>query len=492
MRLIKDYIRIILLFVLAIYGNVFSQAQSFRDEYQQFNKRVTANYSDFRNECNRKYVEFLRQAWSWYEGNAPLPLPKEENPVPPRPYKDDEQEEPHIEIIPVNVEPEEDEIPQPKPVEPIREVPTPQDDSFSIDFYGVTCNVRMPESSRLKLPECSNKSIADAWQRLSSDDMNNAIRDCLETRIRYNLCDWAYLLFLDELCRKFCPDANGATLIMAYIYCQSGYQMRLAKSGARLFMLYGSRHQIYDISYYKIDGKMFYPFGKTSGGGIEICDAGFAGETPMSLLINSEQVFGGHMSELRDIQSRRYTDMTISSQVPESAISFFDRYPSSAIDGNPLTKWMMYANTPLAEKTKETIYPSLKQSIDGCQEELAVNKLLNWVQTGFEYEYDDKVWGYDRAFFAEETLYYPYCDCEDRSILFSRLVRDLVGLDVALVYYPGHLATAVAFNDDVKGDAMNINGRRYIICDPTYIGAPVGKQMPDLDVSNARAITLKQ
>lgn len=56
--------------------------------------------------------------------------------------------------------------------------------------------------------------------------------------------------------------------------------------------------------------------------------------------------------------------------------------------------------------------------------------ILNWVQTGSEYEYDDKVWRHDRAFFAEETLYYPYCDCEDRSILFSRFVRDLLGLDV--------------------------------------------------------------
>lgn len=35
------------------------------------------------------------------------------------------------------------------------------------------------------------------------------------------------------------------------------------------------------------------------------------------------------------------------------------------------------------------------------------------------YEYDNKVWGHDRALFAEETLYYPYCDSEDRSIVFK-------------------------------------------------------------------------
>ena len=106
----------------------------------------------------------------------------------------------------------------------------------------------------------------------------------------------------------------------------------------------------------------------------------------------------------------------------------------------------MYANTPMSEDVKRQIYPDLKAAINGCDQLTAVNKLLNFVQTGFEYEYDDKVWGGDRAFFAEESLYYPYCDCEDRSILFTRLVRDLLGFVVSWFIYPGHLASAVEFS----------------------------------------------
>ena len=117
--------------------------------------------------------------------------------------------------------------------------------------------------------------------------------------------------------------------------------------------------------------------------------------------------------------------------------------------------------------------------------------LLNFVQTAFVYEYDDKVWGGDRAFFAEESLYYPYCDCEDRSILFSRLVRDLLGLKVLLVYYPGHLATAVCFTDNVTGDYISLNNQKYVVCDPTYIGAPVGATMPDMDNGKAKVILLQ-
>ena len=111
----------------------------------------------------------------------------------------------------------------------------------------------------------------------------------------------------------------------------------------------------------------------------------------------------------------------------------------------------------------------------------AANLLLNYVQIAFEYKTDDEVWGRERAFFPEETLYYPYCDCEDRAILFSRLVSDLLGLEAILVHYPGHLATAVHFNTDVKGDYFEVDGKRYIVCDPTFFNAPVGKTMTTMD-----------
>ena len=296
-------------------------------------------------------------------------------------------------------------------------------------------------------------------------------------------------MFLDKLSKSYCSNGNGAILLMAFLYCQSGYQMRLAVDGNRLTMLYGSKHQIYDKPYFDLNGTKFYPCGDISNS-ISICDGVFEGETPLSLIICSEQMLGGGLSEPRRIESAKYKDIIVRSQTPLELIEFFNQYPTSSLDNNPMTRWAMYANTPLSRKTKDLIYPALKSSIENCSEEEAVNKLLNWVQTGFVYEYDDKVWGYDRTFFAEESLFYPYCDCEDRSILFSRLVRDLLGLDVALVYYPGHLATAVRFNNQIKGDAVVINGQEFIVCDPTYIGAPVGVQMPGLDYDKVKAIVL--
>lgn len=480
--------RIKILVIIILFLTIEGVAQDFSRQYQEFGEAVRKSYNSFRDECNQKYAEFLRTAWDWYEGKAPLPLPDDKNPIPPRPYQSIEQNPISIEPIPIKpVDP----TPPPKPISPVRENPNPIEDSFSVSFYGIICNVRIPQNLQMILSDCKPNSLGDVWGVLCSDELNNTIRDCLETRIRYNLCDWAYLQFLIELGQQCCVNSNSATFMTAFLYCQSGYQMRLGEDNGHLVMLFGSKHYIYDLPYFVIEGELFYPISETSDR-IKICDAEFESETPMSLYINAEQIIGPSLTGVRKIISKGDFALSTKSEVPVELIKFYNTYPTSAIDSNPLTRWVLYADAPLSEKTKAILYPSLIEAIGNCSKLDAANKLLNWVQTGFVYEYDDKIWGHDRAFFVEETLYYPYADCEDRSILFSRLVRDLLGLDVALIYYPGHLATAVKFDADVQGDAMLINKERYIVCDPTYIGAPVGAQMPGLEYDKAKAIVLQR
>lgn len=479
----------IALIVIVLFNPSGAVSQTPQQTYNNFKQEVINNYSSFRRECNRQYAEFLRQAWNRYEAETAVTKPLDKDVIPPVPYQNNEPIV-HRDITPVKIEPIQT-LPQPKPIEPVRENTVEEMESVPVRFYGLKCNVRMPRRANLSLKDCSGESIAEAWNILSSDFTNNTIRDCLETRIRYKLCDWAYLEFLNQLSQQFCSDANAATLLMAYLYCQSGYQMRLANDNDRLVMLYGSSNQIYDKKYYMLNNQAFYPYGDVSSS-LRICEAAYRGETPLSLQIHSEQLLGDDMTPQRDICSTKYPDMSIRSQTPIELIQFFDQYPTSSYDNNPLTRWALYANTPLSQKTKETIYPALQAVIDDCSEVEAANKLLNWVQTGFVYDYDDKIWGHDRAFFAEETLYYPFCDCEDRAILFSRLVRDLLNLDVLLVYYPGHLATAVKFNEQMQGDVITIDKNSYVVCDPTYINAPVGCHMPGLEYDKVQVIELSR
>ena len=467
--------------------------KTFEDAYNEFKQQAKAEYENFRDQANREYAEFVRKAWEEYKVMPAIPKPKEKEVPPvvidedkrnksiedrPLPIKDD--------VIPPPPAPE----PQPVPVAPIKEQPKPMEKNLSFTVYGTEFKVRFNDEQRFTLKSCNNNDVADAWELLSGLDYNNTIRDCLELRIRKQLSDWAYLNVLHEMAVNCLGNTNEATLLMAFIYCQSGYQMRMGICNDRIVMLYASEHVIFDKPYYKIDGKMFYMY-LSDEESMRICNVAFPKEKPMSLLIPKEQLFDYAKSSQRSLKSRDYPNVTVQSCVNKNAMAFYQDYPTSMLNNNVVSRWAMYANMPLPEYIKKEFLPALKGKIKGLGQLDAMQRLLNFVQTAFVYEYDDKVWGHDRAFFPEETLYYPYCDCEDRSIFLSRIVRDLLGLKCILIFYPGHLAMAVHFTENVKGDYIMLNGMKFVVCDPTYIGAPVGKTMPDMDNKTAQIILLE-
>ena len=62
---------------------------------------------------------------------------------------------------------------------------------------------------------------------------------------------------------------------------------------------------------------------------------------------------------------------------------------------------------------------------------------------------------------------------------------------MAFVSYPGHLAAAVHFNEDIPGDYFIVNGKRYLVCDPTYINAPIGWTMPGMNNQTAKVFLME-
>ena len=462
-------------------------------EFNSYKSARDNEFEAFRKRINDEYAAMVRKAWGEYNAMRGIPLP-DDNPLPPVIYPMDGEAEPIKdkpmpidEIIPLPA-PE----PQPAPIVPIEEKPTPSvEERFEFIFYGTTMRLRLDDKMRFAMDGCDENTVAEVWNWLAESEYENTVNDCLALRTKYKLCDWAYLSMLRAMTTEFFGEwGDEATMLTAFIYCQSGYQMRLANGDGRLFMLYASRHTIYGTGYWDVDGEKFYALGECPQQ-IRICQAAYPKEKPLSLMITSEQLLTLRQSRQRSLQSRDYADVRATVKTNENLIAFFDTYPSSMIGDDFGTRWAIYANTPMSEEAAGTLYPSLRTAIDGKPQREAVERLLDFVQTAFTYEYDDKVWGGDRAFFAEETLYYPYCDCEDRSILFSRLVRDLLGLDVVLVYYPNHLATAVRFTDKVADDHIILQNDKYTVCDPTYIGAPVGATMPDMDNTTAKIIMLE-
>ena len=477
---------------------------SFQDRFNQFAGQAHTRYDNFRAECNRKYIEFVRKAWEEFDQLPAVEKPEDQR-IKPVVVPDTASTDRFLffkrKKRQVKKEMKADQLvnsskPQPQPVAPIQEIPIPEEELVFADmpftFYGTEMHVRLDETKRINLGEVTPDRVADALQYFSTKTFDNLLYDCLKIRKEKNLCDWAYLLMLKELTDQFCgAGTNEASLMLGYLYCQSGYKIRFASCGKKLHLLIASPHIIYGRVSYRIDGELYYPL-EDPEGPTYICKASFPKEQTLSLLINSQPVLDENNTEIRVVQSERYPEMKFEVKTNSNLMHFYDTYPTSFINGDITTRWVMYANTPMAEAVKQQIYPTLREKLKGMSQLDAVNRLLNLVQTGFTYEYDDVVWGGDRAFFAEETLHYPFCDCEDRAILFTRLVRDLLGMECALVYYPGHLAAAVHF-DELPGGVYysSREGKDFTLCDPTYIRAYVGEEMKDFQNATVNLIVLK-
>ena len=509
----------------------FKERQS--AEFNKFKEDQQAQYDAYRKKLNDEYAEFMRKAWAEFHANkaeqppkqapqppvvyedpnpapqpSPAPTPKPDSktapapkptepvinpktkpaPAPaPKPLPVPDTEPVRIPVNPIVVvvpQPE----PAPEPIAPVKPKDEVQSKRVSVNYYGTLLSVAFPQDDNLKIKTFNENGFADCWKQLSDAKYDIMLKTALDGRKSARLCDWAYMDWLRAVTEKHYGKTNEAVLVQAFLMSQSGYRIRLGMGGNRLYMLIASNYDIYHINFYRLDGEKFYVINGNDVDKMHICESRFGKEKSLALQIQNLPKFGEDPSPARKLTSKK--GVTASVSVNKNLIDFFNIYPKAYFGGDFTTHWAAYANTPLEMSIQKSLYPQLRKTIEWMSERQAVAIILNWVQTAFVYEYDDKVWGGDRAFFPQETLYYPYCDCEDRSILFSRLVRDLLGLKVVLLYYPGHLATAVAFSHEEKGDFVEYKNTRYTVCDPTYIGADVGKTMPSMNNKEARVIVL--
>lgn len=511
------------------------------ESYEQFANEAREEYANFREQVNKEYEDFMRaHPWTPTEIEEPLPPPQEsepepqiepedqqdkpvENPKPiiieevidseppqPQPQPIEEIEEMPLTItivapLPIDAElqpgPKPEPVPEPEPVvtpEPEQEpvvIPEPKPEPkpippMTVDFYGTEMQLRPADFSKFKINGADENAFADAWAALAGNHTNNLIIDCLKVRDAYQLPDWGYLKFLDTLAGKLTsPGSNEQAMLLGYLLNQSGYKVRYAyDEKKKLHLLFSSKGIIYNNSRYFVDGDWFYSYTKPEGNQVFICKFAMPKEQQISMGIDREPLLAYKPGTTREIVPKKNSQYKFTVTPNKNLVDFYGDYPESTLDNNPLSMWLIHGNTPVSSQVREQLYPALREAVAGKSQLEAVQLLLKVAQT-FPYEYDDEIWGRDRAFWMEESWEYPYSDCEDHSVNFAHMVRDILGLDVCLIYYPGHLSSCVAITEgDVQGDYIDYKGKRYYVCDPTYFYAGVGKTAPGNN--NAEAVLL--
>lgn len=433
-----------------------------RQQYDEAKKKAQEEYAAFRKKANEEYAAFMQQAWE-----RMTLVPGEEPPVPePKPRRQPKAPA--------------EKMPSATPLPHSEVAPT-----LRFALYDAPCQVHTDASGlRFRLKSIDERGAAEGWKLLSQERYDGLLHDCLAERDAHRLGDWGYLRLLQAMSEQLLgKGSNEAVLLQMYLLTQSGYAVRLAKADGHLALLVPFSRNVYTYSYLTLNGQRFYLIAKSKGREVEVFNMAFPREKVAGILMAELPRLGAKLQPKRTFTAERFGTLTATVGVDKSLIDFMNDYPVS-------DAWDCYALTGLSEGVKADLYPMLRGQIKGKSQTKAATMLLDFVQTAFQYATDQEQFGYERPLFGDESFHYPKNDCEDRSILFSILVRDLLGLDVVLVHWPGHMATAVAFPGDVDGDYFTLKGKRYTVCDPTFIGAGVGETMPQFKGVSAKLVTL--
>lgn len=489
----KQRINVLLVFNMLLALCTFAQQQTYEQykaeqqaKYAKYKTQKQKEYDAYRQKLNADYAAYMTKQWKAYKSFAVTRKPKDQDPPAPVVKKQDEPKGTDeiryklvIKLVPYEV---------PDPVVPIDAPPAEDKPQFKFVFHGTQCAVHLNESLKYTLPDATEQAASDMWKHLSDQTYDALISDCLKLRKDLQLGDWGYINLLQALTNSFCgKDSKEAVLMQMFLLAQSGYATRIARADEDRFVLLVPFETIlYGLAYIPLDGKRYYIMDKNEETeSYYIFNKSFPEEQTPSLRMTESPKLAYDAASSRTLSSRRWPAMQVSIAENKNLIDFYNEYPLS-------TSWNFYSIASLSQETKNVLYPILRREIAGKTKYDAANMLINFVQTAFDYKTDGDQFGYERPLFGDETIYYPYSDCEDRSILYSILVRELLDLDVVLLGYPRHLATAVAFpNNQAHGYHFTYKDKVYTICDPTYINADAGDCMPQFRTTSPEVILIQ-
>jgi len=461
-----------LVFISLVYFT--SDMHSQEEDYSSYRRQMLENFQGFRKNVLDDYSKFLVGIWEEYEAFRGMARDKTPKPVVP-PIADDIP----VPTSPVDVPyPEVDPVllTNPQPQIPVTPIVPMVGEKMEFEFYGMKWFA--PRIGYMKIESLNNKEIAKAWQEYQRGGVKNVIA-ILQTMARSNgLNDWFTFQMVRSYADAIARKGNNTERIVLqhFLLANMGFDVRIAKTENQMLLLVPFVQQVYERTYINIGEKKYYIFNDEQDGVKEfkylyscaLPDDLYCGET-LNLIYNCQNKI-----EHGDYKTTLLSDgiIEVKGQVNISLMEMLRHYPQMDVSE--------YARSFIDPKLRTEILSQIQSQIKGLSQKEAANRLIHFVQYAFDYATDGEQHGYEKAYFVEENFYYPKNDCEDRAIFYAYLVHNLLGLDVHLIEYPGHECTAVNFTDpNIVGDGYTYDGKRYTICDPTYIGAHIGMCMPD-------------
>lgn len=465
----------LLLATLALLPNMAMAQTDMMRSFDEARREMLNDYNGFRKSVLDDYADYLEQVWKEYrtfkgEVRDPAPKPKAQPDAEKTPAMPPEESAPEVTPTPLPSTPGSQR--HEPTVEPVMPAPMQQSD---VTFYGI--RAKAPLLKTVAVRDMKPAAVAAAWRDYAGSGMAKCAKVMADNAKALGLNDWFTYEYVRECVNAQCKGSSETdrAVLMHFLLANMGYDVRLAVCHDMPCLLLAIDQQVYGRGYMQTDGRKYYIYkvdgsAVPEGGSLYTCQLpeGTDAGRQLDMRIRREmRIKGGEKHRC----TLEYGGMIVTAEVDVALMEMLRHYPQMDIP--------QYAMSEVCLELRRSVLNQLAGYIQGMTKVEAAQKLLRFTQLAFAYATDGEQHGYEKAYFMEENFYYPKNDCEDRAIFYAYLVRNLLGLDVHLVNFPGHECTAVNFGDaNVRGTGYISEGKTYIICDPTYIGASIGDCMP--------------
>jgi hypothetical protein len=484
-----------------IQAQTSSPDSAFQKQFNTFNTSIKQDFNTFRQNNDSLFLQFLTQ--SWKEFNAV----KNEIPSPPKPIEPPTYKAPDTTIVPkadtvLHESPElhkvvplpennnSDIIELPKSIP--QEVPK-EDESFSVKPEAVPEPGAMSSTVQLtKIAYCGTDfSIPSATQEIPvlsvitkqgiakyfaaashSSELNAAAAGLKKEADECRLNDWGLANLFMKAAQQMYPHSTDQVMFTWFALLHSGFNVKIGYNEKNVYLLLPSNEVLYEMSF-TVNGRQYY-----------LLNFGIAQAEPAHLSIheaNYPQSASGLSFKITQTPqlSNLFSKKTLSLNKPlelklnKNLIDFYSIYPQCELS--------VFFRAPLSANAISQLDRYFLPTLENKKDDDRVAFLLKFVQDAIPYKTDAQQFGHEKYLFADETLYYPAADCEDRAIFLAKLINRYTSCKVIGLSYPTHVSLAVNLTSLQYGKFLTYKNLKYFHCDPTYLGAGCGIPMPDFE-----------
>jgi hypothetical protein len=448
--------------------------------FNSFKNSITSDFERYQAKNDSLFIEFLQNAWKDYNVMKDSSSIKIKPKVQPRvqalsPEKTINKMDTMDEFKGQGYE--------------IHNNPIPEKNSYrvkatsSFDFYGEKSE--LPEISviHLIMPIDNFNIISFYRSYLKDPNLNNIAVRMKSIAKSLKLNDFGYYLLIQKASQTLFNAINDQVLYTWVSLLRSGLDVKVGYNKNDITLLMNCDNALYNTNFVNVGGSNYYllyfPGQDQNFTSVQTYNAEYPGKiNPVSIQMKELPTLTDSPVQHKYI----FNHDTIKVDINLFLIEYLANYPACRLN--------LYFNTPFSNKVVLSLDHKLSPLLSGKSEISKINTLLSFIQKSFPYKTDQEQFGKEKYMFCDEAVYYPFTDCDDRSVLLARLVKHFMGLETIGLDYPDHVSVGVKLSNPIKGDYVDFNNSRFFICDPTYIGAKAGMAMDEMKTSKPEVILI--